>query len=347
MAPTYRFTIRAETSMGDSIAMVGNLPSLGGWDPSKAIKLGTSGKDYPLWAADVDLKVDDDVRVEYKYLRVDSGGGVTWEGGSTNRWVPLEVRRRAVSDSRRDCSSGEDLKGITVDDGAFGYVQLYPCSTIGKDPYHWEGAADGVVENSAPPTRSGKLVVVCGSSVALGRCAWLRRGWACLLGRRLREAYGHQLVNVAVSGANAGETVERFPHFVAPLKPAFVIIGLAPGNEGLSFGPLEKKEEYLRAYMAGIRKLVDLARGIGAKPVVAGVYGNDNYGPEHYEVLKRAQSFTFSLGVPVLEWLSAVDDGGGKWKQGISFDNSHPNTEGHRLMAEAVDISCFAPEAWT
>ena len=48
-----------------------------------------------------------------------------------------------------------------------------------------------------------------------------------------------------------------------------------------------------------------------------------------------------SWGVPVLDWLAAVDDGQGAWKAGISFDPAHPNTIGHRLMYEAIDLRLF------
>jgi hypothetical protein len=48
-----------------------------------------------------------------------------------------------------------------------------------------------------------------------------------------------------------------------------------------------------------------------------------------------------SWGVPVLDWLAAVDNGQGDWKAGTSFDPAHPNTLGHRLMYEAIDLRLF------
>ena len=46
-------------------------------------------------------------------------------------------------------------------------------------------------------------------------------------------------------------------------------------------------------------------------------------------------------GVPVLDFLSATDNGRGHWKKGIYQDAMHPNEKGHRLMFEAIDLTLF------
>jgi hypothetical protein len=46
-------------------------------------------------------------------------------------------------------------------------------------------------------------------------------------------------------------------------------------------------------------------------------------------------------GVPILDWLDVLDDGDGGWKSGISLDVAHPNTAGHKLMFEVIDLDIF------
>jgi hypothetical protein len=46
-------------------------------------------------------------------------------------------------------------------------------------------------------------------------------------------------------------------------------------------------------------------------------------------------------GVPVLNWLDNLDNGQGHWRDNISFDPAHPNSKGHQLMYEAIDLNIF------
>jgi len=49
-------------------------------------------------------------------------------------------------------------------------------------------------------------------------------------------------------------------------------------------------------------------------------------------------------GVPIFDWLAALDDGRGRWREGLWFDHAHPNSEGHRRMFESIDLSLFDTE---
>ncbi|MET7338745.1 carbohydrate-binding module family 20 domain-containing protein [Nonomuraea sp. NPDC005650] len=76
------FNANVTTWYGQNVFVVGNTPALGGWDPGQAIAL--SSADYPIWRATVNLPPN--TTVEYKYIKKDPGGTVTWESGS-NRTV--------------------------------------------------------------------------------------------------------------------------------------------------------------------------------------------------------------------------------------------------------------------
>jgi hypothetical protein len=62
---TFNFTC-ADTVPGDQVAMVGNMPLLGHWDPMKAVPLTTNPQNYPIWSIKIDLPRDK--IIEYKYL---------------------------------------------------------------------------------------------------------------------------------------------------------------------------------------------------------------------------------------------------------------------------------------
>jgi lysophospholipase L1-like esterase len=319
--PVYRFQLIAHTQIGECIGLVGSAPELGRWDVAKCIRLCTSDKLYPLWRTEAAIKFQSaskgtqSQRVEYKYIRLGPDGCAQWEALGPNRWVP-------VASGRRSC--------VTVDDGAFGYLQPHPfgCAKLPAVAHRSEQG-------------EGLKIVVIGSSVALGYKAWLLEGWASLLGKTLRQKYGHRLVNVSEAGANVGTTAARFTAAVAPERPDVVVISLSLGNEGFAHCPPSERRTVQRRFESGLRRLVQLAQDLGALAVLGGVYPHSDYSSEHHRLLWETHLRMAQWGVPMLDWLAAVDDGRGCWKPGISFDPAHPNTIGHRLMYEAIDLRLF------
>jgi len=312
----YRFAVRANTVCGDTIAIVGSIPELGEWNAAKALRLTTNAQLYPIWstASEVDLRKSEVKRIEYKYVKIDGVGSVHWEAQGNNRWVPVED------------------EVITVDDGAFGFVQAWPYSFPTVDP--------GRI-SSGPAKEGGKKIVVIGSSVALGCSSWLRQGWAWHLGQALSKQFGHELVNVAECGSNVKRAIERFPNVVVPEKPDFVIVGLSLGNEGLSSCPPFQRHAVQKTFEAGIHELVKMIKNIGAQPVLGGVYPHGDYKAEQYAIVKQTEKNLLKYGVPVLDWLPVLDDGTGKWKAGLWFDAAHPNSLGHIAMFESIDLAIF------
>jgi Starch binding domain len=171
----YQFQVIAHTQTGESIALVGSTPELGGWDITRCIRLRTSGNCYPLWWTDPAIDIQPSAesaiggggaapmvnpqKVEYKYVKLDAQGFGRWESLGLNRWVQID---------RQDRSST-----IVIDDGAFGYLQPYPFGYIKENNVKTPLTAD----------TEGQKILVIGSSVALGQKAWLLNGWASLLGQ--------------------------------------------------------------------------------------------------------------------------------------------------------------------
>jgi glucoamylase len=73
------FNVRATTSPGEDVFVVGQLTELGNWDPASAKPLGSDKytSSDPLWYADVDLPAS--TVFQYKYIRKTSSGQLVWE----------------------------------------------------------------------------------------------------------------------------------------------------------------------------------------------------------------------------------------------------------------------------
>jgi lysophospholipase L1-like esterase len=322
----YRFQIRAQTQAGESIAIVGSSPELGLWDLTKSVRLSTNVDLYPLWQTDTAIALQpllaatdaatEQQKIEYKYVCFDVDGKVQWETSTGNRWVPIAPSAQA---------------SIAIDDGAFGYLQPFPFGYI--DPVSPKQAANRKFD--------GLKIVVIGSSVAEGYKAWLMQGWVEQLSQSLREKYDHHVVNLSELGANVIRTINRFPSVVTPEQADIVIIALSLGNEGLATCAPHDRKAVQRRFESGLQQLIKMTRQLGAIPILGGVYPNNDYLSEHYWFLRDTHKRMMTWDVPVLNWLTTVDDGQGRWKEGLSFDPAHPNTRGHQLMFEAIDLSLF------
>ncbi|WP_441246410.1 carbohydrate-binding module family 20 domain-containing protein [Kitasatospora sp. McL0602] len=72
------FAVNASTVYGQNIYVVGSTTGLGAWDTGKALPLSSAS--YPVWKLDVTMPAG--TAFEYKYVRKDASGAVTWESGA-------------------------------------------------------------------------------------------------------------------------------------------------------------------------------------------------------------------------------------------------------------------------
>ncbi len=333
----YRFQIIAHTQMGEAIGVVGSTAELGLWDATKCIRLQTTADRYPLWWTDTDIDLQPALSsipqgIEYKYVRLGAKGSVKWEPFSANRWIAIAPKN--LPHPPHQSHQSHQSQTLVIDDGEWGYWQPYPFGYV-------EAIVEPAAEMPLDPGAKGLKIVVIGSSVARGHKAWLLNGWATQLGQTLQQTYSHHLVNVAEVGANVSRTIARFASAVASEKPDIVIIALSLGNEGLAHCLPHQRRVVQRRFENGLQQLIKMTRKLGAYPILGGVYPHGDYAIEQYELLQETHRRMLSWGVPVLDWLAAVDNGQGAWKAGTFFDPAHPNTLGHRLMYEAIDLRLF------
>ncbi|MGW4163718.1 carbohydrate-binding module family 20 domain-containing protein [Streptomyces sp. NPDC004788] len=85
------FNVNATTVTGQNIYVTGNRAELGNWSPTAALKLDPAS--YPVWKLDVSLPAG--TAFEYKYLRKDAAGNVTWESGA-NRTAAVPASGQVV-----------------------------------------------------------------------------------------------------------------------------------------------------------------------------------------------------------------------------------------------------------
>ncbi|MDS1269522.1 carbohydrate-binding module family 20 domain-containing protein [Lipingzhangella sp. LS1_29] len=74
-------TATVETWYGQEVAMVGNHAELGNWDPHQGLHLDTDADTYPEWSVQVDVPEG----TEWKLVKLDPDGTVTWEDEIDNR----------------------------------------------------------------------------------------------------------------------------------------------------------------------------------------------------------------------------------------------------------------------
>ncbi|MFJ2933447.1 carbohydrate-binding module family 20 domain-containing protein [Streptomyces sp. NPDC087219] len=85
------FNATATTVSGQDIYVTGNRAELGTWSPAAALKLDPAT--YPVWKLTVGLPAG--TAFEYKYLRKDAAGNVTWESGA-NRTATVPASGQIV-----------------------------------------------------------------------------------------------------------------------------------------------------------------------------------------------------------------------------------------------------------
>ncbi|MEU9126667.1 carbohydrate-binding module family 20 domain-containing protein [Kitasatospora sp. NPDC048540] len=91
------FAVNATTVFGQNVYVVGNTAALGGWDTSKALPLSSAA--YPVWKLDLSLPAG--TAFEYKYIRKEANGSVTWESGANRTATVPATGRVTLNDTWR------------------------------------------------------------------------------------------------------------------------------------------------------------------------------------------------------------------------------------------------------
>jgi lysophospholipase L1-like esterase len=203
-------------------------------------------------------------------------------------------------------------------------------------------------QNSASTSRR---IAVFGSSVANGTGDELgKEGYTGRL-RELLAPRGWEVLNQSRGGDNTIRMAPRFApagapepnvRYLLPVKPAYVLLGLSLGNEGIrDAATLADKDAIFDQFAKGMRGFVDRSRQNRIVPVITLCYTRMDFTDAEYEYTRRMNLLLNSWDVPTVNFLGAVDDGTGKWARGFWSDSLHPNAAGHVEITRTFVPSLF------
>jgi len=196
-------------------------------------------------------------------------------------------------------------------------------------------------------------LAVFGSSVAKGwsssgftsgvttNGSWTN-GYAYFITRHLTENYGYYVTNASTPGDNTAAGISRFPTYVNPIAPTYVLLGYSLGNEGLAGSTGTTSSNIVQAFKNNLMTLVSMCRSNGYYPVIGSVYPRGNYSSENYAILKQTHLDINTWNVPSLNLLTPIDDGTGRWINGYWRDEGHPNDAGYYEFYLSLVPTLFA-----
>ncbi|WP_333768756.1 carbohydrate-binding module family 20 domain-containing protein [Streptomyces sp. IBSBF 2435] len=92
------FAVNATTVLGQNIYVVGDNSTLGNWNTGSALLLSSAS--YPVWKLDVTMAAG--TSFQYKYIRKDSAGNVTWESGANRTAAVPATGKTVLNDTWRN-----------------------------------------------------------------------------------------------------------------------------------------------------------------------------------------------------------------------------------------------------
>jgi acyl-CoA thioesterase-1 len=132
--------------------------------------------------------------------------------------------------------------------------------------------------------------------------------------------------NAGVSGATTAGTLESLSWSLTPdVKLVFLAVG---ANDGLRGLPLDRTRQNLAA-------IIERCRAAGARVALAGMKIPPNYGEEYAAAFeKNYAALAARYKLKLLPFL--LQDVAGRRDRNLE-DGIHPNSEGHRIIADNVD----------
>jgi lysophospholipase L1-like esterase len=209
--------------------------------------------------------------------------------------------------------------------------------------------ASGLIAQA--PVPQSRRIAIFGSSVASGTGDETSgEGYAGRL-RALVAPRGWEVLNQSRGGDSTLTAAPRFApvgepqpntKYLLPVNPAYVVIGLSLGNEGIkNQSDTAGRDAIYRQFETGILGFIQRSRENRIVPIVANCYARQDFTETEYGYTKRMNLLINSWDVPSINFLGAVDDGTGKWAKGFIHDALHPNHSGHLEMATAFVPSLF------
>ena len=217
------------------------------------------------------------------------------------------------------------------------------------------------LSQTATETERSHRVAIWGSSVANGSGDELAQGGYAGRLAALLQTRGWSVINQSRGGDNTvtitprfepGETPDPDTKYLTTPDPAYVVVALSLGNEGIAqcqwgqedgcTSSLADAEAIYAQFAAGLQRLISRARAADITPVVALPYARSDFFEREYGYTRRMNLLINSWDVPSINLLGAIDDGQGRWGRGLWADPLHHNAAGHTEIAYSFVPSLFA-----
>ncbi|RZS87232.1 alpha-amylase [Motilibacter rhizosphaerae] len=164
------FSVNATTTYGQGVYVVGSIPALGSWDPSKAVALSSAA--YPVWRGSVTLPAG--TPFQYKYVKKDASGTVTWETTGNRSVTTPASGSVGFSDSWSTTTSPTPTPSASATAGAVSATFAeYATTTYGQGVYvvgsipalgSWDPSRAVALSSAAYPTWRATVTLPGGTS---------------------------------------------------------------------------------------------------------------------------------------------------------------------------------------
>lgn len=243
------------------------------------------------------------------------------------------MRARSLSLQKGYCA-----RVPTSDNSAAGLFELRDTQVGFQVWSRFEEPKFTIIESVAMPKLP--ILFVFGSSVSLGKGAKKTRGWVDLVEVKANFRIG-KISNRSVSGATTKTTLELLNNIkdVPTAKDSIACVSLSLSNEGLDKTESHvDKRRVARSFQTGMQLIVDRLKILGFRNIIVCTpYPCSRYTLSDHEIVLDIIQYLHEDtrdDVAVIDFYSSLNDGKGKWKADLRFDDFHPNSEGHARMAE-------------
>lgn len=161
----------------------------------------------------------------------------------------------------------------------------------------------------------GATLLILGDSISSAYGIGPREGWATLLEERLKQKrFDYSVANASISGETTSGGATRIAEAIDRTKPDIVIVALG-GNDGLRGLPAAQMK-------ANLSRMVEAAKGRGARVLLVGVRVPPNYGARYGGEFEAAfVEVAARQRVPLVPYIL---EGIGERRELMQEDNIHP-----------------------
>lgn len=153
---------------------------------------------------------------------------------------------------------------------------------------------------------------------------------------------GRPYIGRGISGQTTPQLLVRFRQDVVDLQPAAVII--LAGTNDIAGNTGDATQEMIAD---NIRSMAEIAQANGIRVILASVLPAADYpwkpgrdpAPKIIALNAWMTQYAAANGIVYLDYHSAMSDGNGGMREGLSGDGVHPNEAGYRIMAPLAEAA--------